>query len=76
MNLLFGVIVSSIVGSVVFMALILLRPITERVFSKAWHYYCLIVPLIFLLGGTHIAINLIDLMPYTAPVNISTTYTT
>ena len=63
MNLLFGVITSSIVGSVVFLVLLLLRPITEKFFSKTWHYYCLFVPLVFLLGGTHIAMNLTGLIP-------------
>ena len=71
MNLLFGLIASSIAGSMVFLTLLLLRPITEKIFSKAWHYYCLIVPLIFLLGGTHVAVSLTSLMPYQASVNIS-----
>ena len=71
MNLFFGLITSSIVGSVVFFTLLLLRPITGKVFSKAWNYYCLVIPLIFLLGGTHIAISLTGLMPYTNPTNTS-----
>lgn len=67
MNLLFGLITSSIVGSVVFFTLLLLRLITGKVFSKTWHYYCLLVPLIFLLGGTHIAINLAGFMQKISP---------
>ena len=71
MSLFFGLIASSIVGSVVFITLLLFRPITSRVFSKTWHYYCLLVPLIFLLGGSHIAINLTALIPPSASVVIS-----
>ena len=63
MSLLFSLITSSIVGSIVFITLLLLSPITSKVFSKRWHYYCLIVPLVFLLGGTHMAINLASQMP-------------
>jgi len=70
-NLLFGLITSSLVGSVMFLALLLIRPITGKIFSKSWHYYCLFVPLVFLLGGTHIAVSLTSLIPYPTPVNIS-----
>jgi|GEM_PF-1955879 len=60
MNLLFGLTTSSIVGSVVFITLLLLHPIISKIFSKTWHYYSLLIPLIFLLGGTHVAISLTD----------------
>jgi len=63
MNIIFGLITSTMVGSIVFFALLALRPITTRVFSKAWHYYCLLVPLFFLLGGTQVAALLADLLP-------------
>ena len=63
MNIVFSVITSTIVGSVVFFVLIALCPITTKVFSKAWHYYCLLVPLFFLLGGTQAAVRLADLLP-------------
>ena len=69
MNLLFSLIISSIVGSTVVFALLLLRPITGKVFSKAWHYYCLIVPLVFLLGGTHMTISLTGLMSRTSSID-------
>jgi len=71
MSLFVGLIASSIVGSIVFIVLFLLRPITSKVFSKTWHYYCLLVPLVFLIGGTHIAIILTDFMPLPAPVVMS-----
>ena len=66
MSLLFGLITNSIVGSLVFGTLLLIRPITGNVFSKTWHYYCLLAPLVFLLGGTHLAVNLPALEPSTA----------
>jgi len=55
MNFLFGLILSGIVGTLVFFILLLLQPITKKLFSKSWHYYSLFVPLFFLLGGTVIA---------------------
>ena len=59
-RLIFGLISSGIAGTLIFGILFLVRPMTEKLFSKAWHYYSLLVPLFFLLGGTLIAENLID----------------
>ena len=58
MNLLLGIIISSIIGSLVFVLLLLLRPITGKIFSKSWHYYMLLIPLFLLLGGTHVGIGI------------------
>ena len=63
MNLLLGILASGVVGSVIFGILLLLRLITNRIFSKTWHYYCLLIPLVFLLGGGHFAVNLMGIMP-------------
>ena len=52
MNLLLWLIVSGVVGTLVFATLVLFRPATEKLFSKTWHYYSLCVPLFFMLGGT------------------------
>jgi len=52
MNLLLGLSVSGITGTLVLVILLLFRPITEKLFSKTWHYYSLFVPLFFMLGGT------------------------
>jgi len=57
-SLLLGLITGSMAGSVIFLAMLLLRPITGKIFSESWHYYCLLIPLIFLLGGTHAAASL------------------
>jgi len=70
-NLLYGVITSSIVGSIVFLVLLLLRPITGTLFSKTWHYCCLFVPLVFLLGGTHIAVSLTGLVSYQRAIEMT-----
>ena len=67
MNLLSALVTNSIVGSVILITLLLFRPITNKIFSKSWHYYCLIVPLVFLLGGTHIATILANLTPTFTP---------
>ena len=75
MNLLLVLITSSIVGSAVFLTLLLIRPITGKIFSKSWHYYCLFVPLVFLLGGTHIAVSLTGLIPNLATEITSPVYT-
>ena len=52
MNLFFNLLTAGIVGSAVFTALLLLRLIIGKHFSKTWQYYSLLVPLVFLLGGT------------------------
>jgi beta-lactamase regulating signal transducer with metallopeptidase domain len=67
MNLLLGIITASIAGSVIFAALAALHPLTSRVFSKTWHYYSLLIPLVFLLGGTQLAIGLLGLIPQPMP---------
>ena len=46
---------ATIVGTLVFMLLLALRPITNRVFTKAWHYYLCLVPVFFMLGGAELA---------------------
>ena len=71
MNLLFVLIISSVVGSVALAALLQLRPITGKMFSKTWHYYSLLVPLVFLLGGSHVAVSLIGLIPQSATMSAS-----
>ena len=63
MNLIIGIIISSIIGSSVFVILLMLRPFTGKIFSKSWHYYMLLVPLLLLLGGTHIGIGIAGLIP-------------
>lgn len=63
MTLLYSLAISTLVGGALFVVLMLLRPVTGRVFSKTWHYYCLLVPLIFFLGGTNIAANFLGVMP-------------
>jgi len=55
MSLLINLLTSSVVGTFIFVLLLVIRPISGKLFSKTWHYYSLLVPLIFLLGGTLLA---------------------
>ncbi|MCL2199621.1 MAG: LysM peptidoglycan-binding domain-containing protein [Defluviitaleaceae bacterium] len=55
MSLLLGVLISGAVGTVVFVILLIMRPVSQRMFSKTWHYYSLLVPIVFLLGGAVLA---------------------
>ena len=55
MSLLIGLLSSGVVGTIIFVILLATRPVSKRIFSKTWHYYSLVVPLVFLLGGTLLA---------------------
>ena len=59
MNFLYGLLVSGLVGSMIFVVLLAIRPVTMKLFSKTWHYYSLLVPMSFLLGGTIVAAGVI-----------------
>jgi len=50
-----SLIIATIVGTTLFVILLTLKPITERMFSKTWHYYMGLVPMFFLLGGVGVA---------------------
>ena len=60
MNFLYGLLASGLVGSLIFVVLLAIRPVTVKLFSKTWHYYSLLVPILFLLGGTVIAAGVIN----------------
>jgi len=57
-SLLSFIVISSVVGTVFFVVLVLLTIATGRVFSKAWHYYMGFIPVFFYLGGVGL-VNLI-----------------
>ena len=59
MNLLYGLLASGLVGSIIFVVLLVIRPVTMKLFSKTWHYYSFFVPILFLLGGTVVAAGVI-----------------
>ncbi|MDR1664031.1 MAG: M56 family metallopeptidase [Clostridiales bacterium] len=42
---------ASAVGSVLWLALLLLCPLTRKIFSSTWHYYAGLIPAVFLLNG-------------------------
>ena len=64
-NLLQNLLISTAVGTIVFLVVFVLKPLTWRVFSKTWHYYMGIVLVFFFLGGVAV-VNM--LAPFTALV--------
>lgn len=60
MGLLLPIIMASLAGTVLWAVQWSLRPVTERAFSQAWHYYTGLVPVFFLLGGSAISNRLIE----------------
>ncbi|MCL2362505.1 MAG: hypothetical protein FWC73_11935 [Defluviitaleaceae bacterium] len=58
---------ASFVGTILFLIILALRPITGRLFSKTWHYYLGIIPIFFFLGGVSAVHFLADYMNVTAP---------
>ena len=69
MNLFFALITSSLVGGILYILLLLIHPLTQKIFSKTWHYYSLVIPLIFLLGGTYIVGSVTGLLTHYSPNN-------
>ena len=51
MTFLLGLITMSAVGTFVLLILFSLRPITQKLFSKTWHYYTSLIPVFLFLGG-------------------------
>lgn len=43
---------ATFIGTLIWIILNLLRPVTQRIFSQTWHYYTTLIPVFFLLGGT------------------------
>ncbi|SEK49540.1 Signal transducer regulating beta-lactamase production, contains metallopeptidase domain [Paenibacillus sp. OK003] len=60
MELLLSLSIASFVGSMIWIVQSSMRPITQKVFSQAWHYYTALIPVFFLLGGTEIMIRMIQ----------------
>jgi len=50
-NLLIHLGLASAIGTLVFVALVVLRPVTKKHFSSSWHYYMSFAPVFFLVGG-------------------------
>ncbi|GGD67176.1 M56 family metallopeptidase [Paenibacillus nasutitermitis] len=47
-----SLLISSFVGTLIWMVQNLIKPVTNKVFSQNWHYYTRLIPVCFLLGGT------------------------
>jgi len=45
---------ASALGGGLWLILLAAKPVTARVFSRKWHYYTAIIPMVFLLGGAWI----------------------
>jgi len=67
-NLLQFIAIASVVGTVIFIILALIKPVTWRMFSRAWHYYMGLIPLFFYLGG----VRLINMLIWQHPSGIYT----
>jgi|GEM_PF-2541843 len=46
---------ATVVGTIIFAALMVTKPVTQKLFSSTWHYYMSFVPVFFLLGGVVVA---------------------
>ena len=69
MNLFFAIVTSSLVGGILYITLRLIHPLTQKIFSKTWHYYSLVIPLVFLLGGTYLVGSISGLRTHYSPEN-------
>ncbi|MDR0999454.1 MAG: M56 family metallopeptidase [Clostridiales bacterium] len=56
MDFLLELIKASLVGVALWLLLLCLKPITRRFFSQTWHYYISLIPLLFLLGASRLAV--------------------
>ena len=58
---------ASIAGAVTLVIIVALKPVTGRLFSKTWHYYMGLVPMLFFLGGAGVVnIPMRHVRPYFA----------
>ena len=58
-RLLLALITASAAGTMLFVMVIGLKPITGRLFSNKWNYYISFMPVFFLLGGVEIVNSII-----------------
>ncbi|MUG68512.1 hypothetical protein GNP94_21285 [Paenibacillus campinasensis] len=65
MSVLFSLLMSTFVGSVLWIILSSIRPVTQKMFSQTWHYYTCLIPVFFFLGGTEMMNRII---PYVRSV--------
>lgn len=64
MSFLSSIIIASLVGTILWIIKNVFKPITQKLFSQAWHYYTSLIPIFFFLGGTKVIKELIDLISH------------
>jgi beta-lactamase regulating signal transducer with metallopeptidase domain len=62
-----SLLIASFVGTIIWVLQNSIKPVTQKVFSQAWHYYTGLIPVFFLLGGTEIVNRLISLIRSVLP---------
>jgi len=61
-NLLLSLITASVAGTIIFVILLTLKPVTEKLFAKSWNYYMSFIPVFFLLWGVELVGRLYGLI--------------
>lgn len=51
MDFLMALLAASVIGSLIWLIITLLKPLTQKVFSQSWHYYTGLIPAFFLTGA-------------------------
>jgi len=67
MSLVQSLLISSLVGTVIWLMQISIKPLTQKGFSQTWHYYSGLIPVFFLLGGSEIITRLIPVIRAALP---------
>ena len=49
---------ASVIGGLIWLGLLLFKPLTDKTFSQTWHYYTGLIPAVFFLGATYVAAHL------------------
>ncbi|MFD0713038.1 M56 family metallopeptidase [Paenibacillus sp. GCM10027626] len=62
MNFVLSLLIASCVGTIIWIVLCSIRPLTQRGFSQTWHYYTSLIPIFFLLGGSEVVNWLVALL--------------
>ncbi|MDQ0176465.1 M56 family metallopeptidase [Bacillus chungangensis] len=62
MSFFLSLLITSFVGTIIWVLQNCIKPVTQKVFSPTWHYYSGLIPVFFLLGGSAAIIN--GLVPF------------
>lgn len=53
---------TTVIGSLAWMLLLFLKPLTQKLFSQTWHYYTGLIPSFFMLGITQVIATTISII--------------